>query len=581
MLTKKNHNNKIELEGYLQYKRKGKGFFMREKIIIIGGVAGGATTAARLRRLNEKIDIIILEKGEFISYANCGLPYYVGNTIENRSSLLLQTPESFNKRFNVDVRIFNEVTKINRDLKTVEIYNHKSEEKYTEYYDKLVLSPGSIPIKPNIKGIDAENIFSLWNIPDVDKIKNYINKKSPQKAVVIGGGFIGIEMAENLFDLGLEVSIVDMQNQIMTPLDFEMSQILHEHIKKLGVNLFLNESVDNFDYCNGITSVNFKSGKKIDADIVILSIGIKPQSNLAIDADLEVNNRGGIIVDEYLKTSDENIYAIGDAIEVVDFINKKKTMIPLAGPANKQGRICADNISGIKTKYKGTQGTSVAKVFEMTVASTGKNEKQLKNDGLIYKDDYFVSLVLPKSHATYYPNATGMTLKVIFDKTGKILGAQNIGFDGVEKRIDVIATVIRFNGTIYDLEELELSYAPPYSSAKDPVNMAGFVGENILKKQMDVTLAFEIENLKKEEDVIFLDVRESSEVAKGAIEGAINISVDTLRIRLKELDKSKKYIVYCAVGIRGYIALKILKQNGFENVSNLLGGYTHYKTFLN
>ncbi len=553
---------------------------MNKKVLIIGGVAGGASTAARLRRLDETAEIIMFEKGEFISFANCGLPYYIGGTIKERKSLLLQTPEAFNKRFNVDVRVFNEVTKINRKDKTVNVYNHLTKENYIEKYDTLVLSPGSTPIKPPIEGINSPNIFSLWNIPDVDKIKNYVEENSPKKAVVVGGGFIGIEMAENLHDLGMDVSLIDMQDQIMAPIDFEMAQILHDHMNTLGVNLFLKEAVEKFEYDSGITTIKLKSGKELDADIVIFSIGIKPQSKLAIDSGLDTNKRGGIIVDEFLKTSDENIYALGDAIEVIDYINKGKTMIPLAGPANKQGRICANNIAGIKTPFKGTQGTSVAKVFEMTVASTGKNEKQLQQEGKVYGKDYFVSLVIPKSHAGYYPGAMSMTLKVIFDNQGKIIGAQNVGYEGVEKRIDVIATVIRFNGSIYDLEELELSYAPPYSSAKDPVNMAGFVGENIATKHMNAILAREIEDAQKDENTIIIDVREDVEVISGKIDGAMHIPVDSLRSKLSTLDKNKKYVIYCAVGIRGYAGSRILIQNGFNNVFNLLGGYTHYKTFI-
>ncbi len=553
---------------------------MSKKVLIVGGVAGGASTAARLRRQDENAEIIMFEKGEFISFANCGLPYYIGGSINKRESLLLQTPEAMNKRFNIDVRVFNEVKKINKEDKTVEVFNSKTNETYTESYDTLVLSPGSIPLKPPIKGIDSPNVFSLWNIPDVDKIKSYVDQNKPQKAVVVGGGFIGIEMAENLHDLGMDVSLIDMQDQIMAPIDFEMAQILHDHMNTLGVSLYLKEAVDEFKYNNETTTVCLKSGKEIEADIVIFSIGIRPQSNLAIDAGLETNQRGGIVVDEYLKTSDENIYALGDAIEVTDFMNKGKTMIPLAGPANKQGRICADNIAGIKTRFKGTQGTSVAKVFEMTVASTGKNEKQLIAEGKKYGEDYFISLVLPKSHAGYYPGAMGMTLKVLFDKEGKILGAQNVGFEGVEKRIDVIATAIRFNGTVYDLMELELAYAPPYSSAKDPVNMAGFVAENITKGQVKPFLAREIEEAKKDDNTVILDVRGAVEVSAGSIAGAKHISVDDLRNRINELDKTKKYVVYCAVGVRGYIASRILLQNGFENVYNLLGGYTHYKTFV-
>ncbi len=553
---------------------------MNKKVLIIGGVAGGASTAARLRRQDEKAEIIMFEKGEYISFANCGLPYYVGGSISEREDLLLQSPRAMKARFNIDVRVFSEVTKINREEKTVEVYNHFTKDAYVEGYDVLVISTGSSPIRPNISGIDSPNVFSLWNVPDVDKIKNYCLDKKPKNAVVVGGGFIGVEMAENLYDLGLNVSVVDMQDQILAPIDFEMAQILHQHINAKGVSLYLKDGVSEFIYKDGITTVCLSSGKTLEADIVIFAIGIRPNSSLAKECGLSLNERGGIVVDEHLKTSDENIYAIGDVIEVIDFIDKEnKTMIPLAGPANKQGRICADNISGKKTAYKGTQGTSVVKVFDMTVANTGKNEKQLAREGKVYGKDYFVSLVLPKSHASYYPDAMGMTLKVIFDKDGKVLGAQNVGFKGVEKRIDVIATTIRFGGTIFDLEELELAYAPPYSSAKDPVNMAGFVAENILNGEVKPLLAREIADVVSDNNVVILDVREALEVSHGMIEGASHISVNKLRENLEGMDKSKKYVIYCAVGMRGYIASRIMMQNGFSEVYNLLGGFSHYKSF--
>lgn len=553
---------------------------MSKKIIIVGGVAGGASTAARLRRKDETAEIIMFEKGEFISFANCGLPYYVGGSIQKREALLLQTPESFNSRFNVDVRIWNEVKKIDKDAKTVEVFNSKENKTYTESYDTLVLSPGSMPIVPPIKGIDSPNVFSLWNIPDVDKIKDYVDNKGPKRAVVVGGGFIGLEMAENLHERGLEVTLVEMADQVMAPIDFELAQIVHEHMSNLGVDLYLGDGVKQFNYNKDeTTTIELSSGNKIDTDLVIFSIGIRPQSKIAKEAGLEINERGGIVVDEYLKTSDKNIYAIGDVIEVTDFVNKGKTMIPLAGPANKQGRICADNITGRRTKYKGTQGTSVAKVFDMTVSATGKNEKLLQREGLEYGKDYKVSLVLPKSHAGYYPGAMSMTLKVIYDNDGKILGAQNVGYEGVEKRIDVIATTMRLGGTVYDLAELELSYAPPYSSAKDPVNMAGFVADNIKENQYKPLLCREIKDLDLSHTIL-LDVRTDVEVGLGKIENSTAIPVDSLRERINELDVSKDIAIYCAVGVRGYIASRILIQNGFKNVYNLLGGYTAYKQLM-
>lgn len=548
---------------------------MSQKVLIVGGVAGGASTAARLRRLDENLEIIIFEKGEYISFANCGLPYYIGETIKERDELLLQTPEAMKARFNIDVRVNNEVLKIDREKKEVQVKKLLTEEVYNESYDYLVLSPGSTPLKPPIPGIDSPNIFSLWNIPDTDIIKGYVDNKKPKRAVVIGGGFIGIEMAENLYERGLEVSIVEMADQVMAPLDFEMAQIVHQHIKSKNVSLYLKDGVKEFQYDNGVTTIVLQSGKKIEADMVILSIGIRPQSKLAIDAGLDVNQRGGIIVDKHLKTSDESIYALGDAIEVVDFMNGNKTMIPLAGPANKQGRIAANNIAGRNEEYKGTQGTSIAKVYDITVASTGHNEKTLKRNGLEYGKDYKTLIIHSKSHAGYYPGAFTMSIKLIFGLDGKVLGAQIIGYEGVDKRIDVIATAIRFNGTIYDLKELELAYAPPYSSAKDPVNMAGFTAENILTGDVDVIAWDKIDNLDKNNSII-LDVRDEIERELGYIEDSINIPVNQLRDRISELDKNKEIVIYCAVGLRGYIAARILRQYGFNNVKNLSGGYTTY-----
>lgn len=548
---------------------------MSQRVLIVGGVAGGASTAARLRRLDESLEIVMFEKGEYISFANCGLPYYIGETIKERDELLLQTPEAMKARFNIDVRVNNEVLKINRDKKEVEVKNLLTEEVYNESYDYLVLSPGSTPLKPPILGIDSPNIFSLWNIPDTDKIKEHVDNKGPKRAVVIGGGFIGIEMAENLYDRGLDVTIVEMADQVMAPLDFEMAQIVHQHIKSKDVKLYLQDGVKEFQHNNGITTIVLQSGKKIETDMVILSIGIRPQSKLASDAGLEVNQRGGIIVDQYLRTSDESIYALGDAIEVVDFMNGNKTMIPLAGPANKQGRIAANNIAGKGEGYKGTQGTSIAKVYDLTVASTGHNEKILKRNGLEYGKDYKVSIIHSKSHAGYYPGAFTMSIKLIFGLEGKILGAQIVGYEGVDKRIDVIAAAIRFNGTIYDLKELELAYAPPYSSAKDPVNMVGFTAENILSGDVDVIQWNEIDNIDKSSSII-LDVRDEVERELGYIENSVSIPLDQLRDRLSELDKEKEIVIYCAVGLRGYIAARILKQHGFNKVKNLSGGYTTY-----
>lgn len=550
---------------------------MSKKVLIVGGVAGGASTAARLRRLDENVEIIIFERSPYISYANCGLPYYIGGTIKERESLLVQTPEAMHARFNIDIRTENEVISINKEEKTVTVLDIKTSTKYEESYDELVISTGSTPIKPPIKGIDNKNIFSLWNIPDTDRIKKYVTDHKINKATVIGGGFIGIEMVENLHDLGIEVNLVEMANQVMAPLDFEMAQLVHSHLSSQGVHLYLNNGVKEFTYSKGVTTVHLQDQTALESDMVILSIGISPNSELAKTANLTLNQRGGIIVDEYLRTSDPSIYALGDVIEVEEYVTKDRAMVPLAGPANKQGRIVANNICGRESIYEGSQGTSVAKIFDLTAATTGLSEKTLIQKGFNYGSDYFVTIIESKSHASYYPGAFSMTLKVIFDKQGKILGAQNVGIDGVEKRIDVIASVMRFNATIYDLQRLELAYAPPYSSAKDPVNMVGFAAENILSGDQEVVRWDGIEKLDPNE-YFLVDVREEIEVDLGKIEGAIHIPVNDLRDNLDKLPKDKTIVLYCAVGIRGYIGSRILKQEGFK-VKNLIGGYNLFKYF--
>jgi len=552
---------------------------MTKKIVIVGGVAGGASTAARLRRLDEKAEIIIMERGPFISFANCGLPYHIGGTISERGELILQMPEDMKTRFNVDVRIFNEVTGINRDRNTVSVLNKETGKAYEESYDKLVLSPGSTPFTPPIPGIKADNHFTLWTIPDMDKIISYIKKHNPKTAAVIGGGFIGIEMVENLSELGLEVSLVEMMDQVMQPVDYDIAQFVHRQLSKHHVRLFLGDGVKEFKSTGVGTQVTLQSGLKLGADLVILAIGIRPNSNLATDAGLSVNKRGGIVVDKHLKTSDPDIFAVGDVIEVEHLVSGEQTMIPLAGPANKQGRICADNIAGIDSIYEASQGTSVAKVFDLTVASTGLNEKQLESLGKELNKDYKATIVHPRSHASYYPGAYPLTLKVLFDMDGKVLGAQSVGHAGVEKRIDVIATAMRFGATVYDLTKLELSYAPPYSAAKDPVNMAGFNAENILTGLCGNIQCRELQDIDIE-DTIILDVRTPMETAHGMVTGAINIPVDELRDRLGELDTSKQIIVNCAVGFRAYLACRILLQSGFDRVLNLAGGYTSYSTWV-
>lgn len=551
---------------------------MSKKTVIVGGVAGGASTAARLRRLDENTEIIIMERGPYISFANCGLPYHIGGSISERDELILQMPEDMKIRFNVEVRIFNEVTAINKERKTVSVLNSSTGVSYEESYDTLVLSPGSTPFVPPIPGINAKNHFTLWTIPDMDKIISFIKEKKPKTAAVIGGGFIGLEMVENLSELGLEVSLVEMMDQVMQPLDYDMAQFVHRHLSKHHVRMFLGNGVKELRSTGVGTQLTLQSGLNIGVDLVILAIGIRPNTKLAADAGLELNKRGGIVVDKHLKTSDPNIYAVGDAIEVEHLVSGEPTMIPLAGPANKQGRICADNIAGIESIYESSQGTSVAKIFDYTVATTGLNEKQLEALGMKLNKDYKVTVVHPRSHASYYPGAYPLTLKVLFDLKGKVLGAQSVGHSGIEKRIDVIATAMKFGATVYDLAKLELSYAPPYSAAKDPVNMAGFSAENILKGLCDNIQCRELESIDIS-DTIILDVRTPMETKNGMVTDAVNIPVDELRDRLSELDPGKKIIVYCAVGFRAYLACRILLQNGFSRVYNLAGGYTTYETW--
>ncbi|MBT2643560.1 CoA-disulfide reductase [Bacillus sp. ISL-41] len=542
---------------------------MAKKVVIVGGVAGGATTAARLRRLDEQTEIVMIERGEYISFANCGLPYYIGGAIQERDALLVQTVEGMSKKFNMDIRNLSEVTRIDRERKVVEIKNLKTGETYEESYDVLVLSPGASPIKPPIPGInEAEALFTLRNIPDTDKIKAYVDEQQPKKATVIGGGFIGVEMAENLWERGVEVTLVEMADQIMAPIDFEMASILHQHLREKGVNLVLEDGVKSFEKNGQI--INLNSGKQIDTDLVILAIGVAPENKLAKEAGLELGLRGAIRVNERLQTADESIYAIGDAIEVKDYINGQATHIPLAWPANRQGRIVADHINGIDSKYQGTLGTSIAKVFDMTVAATGNNEKTLKRLGISYD----VVHVHPSSHAGYYPGAFPIALKLIFDReTGKIFGAQAVSYDGADKRIDVLATAIKGGMTIFDLPDLELAYAPPYSSAKDPVNMAGYAAKNLAEGLVETVQWHEINDILADGGYL-IDVREPIERDMGMIEGSVNIPLGELRDRLGEIPTKEVY-VYCQVGLRGYLATRILMQAGFK-VKNLDGGYKTY-----
>ena len=537
--------------------------------LIIGGVAGGATVAARLRRMDEKANIILFERGKYVSYANCGLPYYIGDTINNREKLFVQTAKGFTDRFRIDIRTEQEVTAIRPDKKEVEIKNLSTGETYTETYDKLVLSPGAEPLRPGIEGIGSKKIFTLRNVPDTDTIKNYVNTENPKRAIVVGGGFIGLEMAENLHDLGIQVDVVEMANQVMAPLDFSMAAIVHRQLTDKGVGLHLEDGVSRFEEKDGGVTVHLRSGKQIATDMVLLSIGVRPETKLAKDAGLAIGERGGITVNDYMQTSDADIYALGDAVEVRHLVTGQPALIPLAGPANKQGRIVADNIVfGNKKKYPGSIGTSIAKVFDLTVAAAGANAKLLQQNNIPYISSYTHGA----SHAGYYPGAVPLSIKILFaPENGKLLGAQIVGFNGVDKRIEMLAQVIQRGGTVHDLTELEHAYAPPYSSAKDPVNMAGFVAENILNKKSRIIQWRELAELPA--DTIRIDVRTHDEYKLGTIPGFINIPVDELREHLDELPKEKPIVVTCAVGLRGYLAYRILVQNGFKHVRNLSGGY--------
>lgn len=543
---------------------------MSKKIVIVGGVAGGASTATRLRRIDEEANIIMFEKGEYISFANCGLPYYIGGTISERDKLIVTSMESMSNKFNVDIRNFSEVIKIDRDKKRVTVKNHKTNEFYEETYDSLVLSPGASPLKPPIPGInDCNNLFTLRNIPDTDKIKFFIDENKPKHATVVGGGFIGLEILENLHDLGLELTLVEASDQVMAPLDMEMASIIHEHLVDKGVEVILKDGVNEFK--NDGQKIVLKSGKEINTDMIIFSIGVKAETDIAKECGIKLNQRGAIVVDKHMKTSDENIYALGDAVEIIDFVNKKPTMIPLAWPANRQGRIVADNICGKKSEYKGSLGSSVAKIFDYTVATTGNNEKILKKLGINYE----VIHIHPSSNASYYPGSFPISYKMTFDpKDGKIFGAQGVGISGVEKRIDIIATAIKGNFTIYDLQDVEVCYAPPYNSAKDPVNMLGYYAENIIENKVNTIQWNEVDKLDKKNSII-LDVREEVELATGIIENSINIPLPVLRDRLNEIPKDKKVYVTCQVGLRGYIGCRILSQNGFD-CANIDGGIKTY-----
>ncbi len=544
------------------------------KYLIVGGVAGGATTAARLRRLDEKAEIIIFEKGKYISYANCGLPYYIGGVISERDRLFVQTPESFKQRLNVEVRIGQEVIKINRKEKTILIKDWKKNIEYTESYDKLVLSPGAEPLRPPISGINDKAIFTLRSVPDTDAIKDYLDTHKVRRVIIVGAGYIGLEMAENLRHLGIFVTIVELADQMMIFMDYEMAAEVHQHLKTKQVEFYLKDAVNSFSRDGEALLVKLQSGKELKADMVLLSIGVRPDSHLAGDAGLELGVNKSIVVNEYMQTADKDIYAVGDAISFLSPITGKPMTHYLAGPANKQGRICADNIAkGNIRQYEGSIGTGIAKVFDITVASTGASEKVLKAEGI----PYLSSIIHAASHAGYYPNSLPMTIKIIFAPvTGKLFGAQIVGYEGVDKRIDLIAASIKHNETIFDLEKIEHAYAPPFSSAKDPVNIAGFVAENIINGLVKIVHWWEIEKLNYSNTVL-VDVRTDEEFQLGNIRPSINIPVDDLRARMSELPQDKTIVIYCAAGHRGYLASRILMQSGFSEVYNLTGGYKTYE----
>ena len=546
------------------------------KTLIIGGVAGGASAAARLRRLGEKAEIVILERGEFISFANCGLPYYIGGDITEKSKLTLQTPQSFKSRFNIDVRVWSEAVSVNADKKTVTVKNVNSGEVYEESYDNLILSPGAAPIRPNIEGMDSEKVFTLRNIPDTYRIKEYIEEKKPARAVIVGGGYIGVEMAENLKQAGLDVTIVELADHLIAPLDFDMAADVHRYIKSQGISLALSNGITGIKENESSLTVELNHGS-VETDMVIMSVGVRPDTAFLRDSGVELNNRGSIVVNDRMQTSIPDVYAVGDAVVVKNFITKEAAFIPLAGPANKQGRIAADNICGIPSEYRGTQGSAVLKLFDMTVATTGLNEKAAAEAGYDYDKTYTYSA----SHASYYPGSSMLSVKVLWDKaTLKILGAQIVGFDGVDKRMDVLATAIRFGAKVTDLTDLELCYAPPFGSAKDPVNMVGFVAENVITGKIGQFFWHDVENLPRDGSVTLLDTRTDTEVARGRIDGFMHIPVDSLRERISEIPADKPVYIHCHSGLRSYIACRILAGYGFT-CYNLAGGWRLYESVIN
>lgn len=554
------------------------------KTLIIGGVAGGATAAARLRRLDQSMEIKVYERGDYISYANCGLPYYIGDVIQDRDALLLQTPEDMKSKYDIDVFVATEVTKIDPENKTITL-KKRDGSSFEDSYDNLIIATGSSPVRPPIPGIDGDNILSIWTVPDTDRIRKIVDEKKPKAAAVVGGGFIGLEMAENLHKRGIEVHLIESLDQVMGPIDYEMAQLLHENMVDSGVDLRLGDRVEAFKDVEGRKEIVLSSGNNLTVDLVILSIGVRPNSELAKEAGLELNERGGIIVDNSMKTSKENIWAVGDVIEVEQLTTKEKTMIPLAGPANKQGRIVANNIystinGGKMEEYKGSLGTSIAQVFDYDVATVGLNEKTLMKKGMVKDKDYYRVLIRQRAHAGYYPDSTNMALKLLFDPNKTILGAQIVGQEGVDKRIDVIATSMRLGGNVEDLKELELSYAPPYSSAKDPVNMLGFVASNLLDGMVKFRAPEEVKRGVESGEIIVLDVREQDELDVWCLEDSAKIPLGQIRSRYQELPKDKEISVLCRIGVRAYNAARALQDRGFEKVSVMEGGADFYRSVV-
>ena len=546
------------------------------KVVIVGGVAGGATAAARIRRLDEQAEIVVFERSGYISYANCGLPYYIGDVITDPEELTLQTPESFFSRFRVDMKVRHEVTAIHPERKTVSVKNLETDEVFEESYDKLILSPGAKPTQPRLPGVGIDKLFTLRTVEDTFRIKEYINQNHPKSAVLAGGGFIGLELAENLRELGMDVTIVQRPKQLMNPFDADMASMIHSEMRKHGVKLALGYTVEGFEERNGGVDVLLKDNAPLHADMVVLAIGVTPDTALAREAGLELGIKGSIVVNDRMETSVPDIYAAGDAVQVKHYVTGEDALISLAGPANKQGRIIADNICGGDSRYLGSQGSSVIKVFDMTAATTGINETNARKAGL----DVDTVILSPMSHAGYYPGGKVMTMKVVFEKgTYRLLGAQIVGYDGVDKRIDVLATAIHAGLKATQLKDLDLAYAPPYSSAKDPVNMAGFMIDNISKGLKQWHL-HDADKLPRDGSVILLDTRTAREYSSGHIEGFVNIPVDELRDRLDEIEPGKPVYVICQSGLRSYIATRILEGYGYE-AYNFAGGFRFYDAVVN